>query len=85
MVTDINYKAAWEAADEIKSAATNPGFRVEVAEVDVTVEQSVRQSMARAMELFGRIDHCVNCAGVSSSLSLCLNIPSNSRGHPLPM
>ncbi|KAI0446149.1 hypothetical protein F4803DRAFT_559547 [Xylaria telfairii] len=66
IVADINYEAAQIVADETMAAATHPGFRVEAAEVDVAVDLSVRSSMDRAVELFGRIDHCVNCAGIGA-------------------
>jgi NAD(P)-dependent dehydrogenase (short-subunit alcohol dehydrogenase family) len=65
MVADVNYDAARTVANETKASATHLDFRVEVVEVDVTVEKSVRNSMGRAVETFGRIDYCVNCAGVS--------------------
>jgi NAD(P)-dependent dehydrogenase (short-subunit alcohol dehydrogenase family) len=74
VVADVNHEAGRKVAEETRASATHPDFRVEVAEVDVTVEQSVRDAMSRAVELFGRIDYCVNCAGVSWSrlyLSSC--------------
>ena len=44
--------------------------------IDVTQEESVKLVTTQMQQWFGRIDYCVNCAGVSSVLyhrSLSLN------------
>ena len=51
-------------AEACKAAATTPGCRVEVTQVDVTQEDSVQKATDYMVEAFGRIDYCVNCAGV---------------------
>ncbi|KAH9894726.1 NAD(P)-binding protein [Xylariomycetidae sp. FL2044] len=64
LVTDLNLDAAQAVASECKAAATNPIFRTEAIHANVTVEQSVRGATVHAVQSFGRVDYCVNCAGV---------------------
>lgn len=35
--------------------------------LDVTVEESVKHSIAYMVDSFGRMDYCIHCAGVSLS------------------
>ena len=65
MVADINLDAANKVAIESKAVATAPHFLAEAIHVDVAMEDSVKTAVSRALERFGRIDYCVNCAGVS--------------------
>lgn len=64
MVADLDIAAARRVADETKAAAANPHCKVEASHIDVTSEQSVRDAIKTVSQLFGRIDYCVNCAGV---------------------
>lgn len=69
MIADLNIEEARQVAAECMTAATTaerPGFRVEEVYLDVTREGSVRAATDHALEIFGRIDYCINCAGVSS-------------------
>jgi NAD(P)-dependent dehydrogenase (short-subunit alcohol dehydrogenase family) len=52
------------AAESIH-VAVNPDYRAIVVAVDVSDPSSVRDMVARAIAEFGRIDYCVNSAGVS--------------------
>jgi NAD(P)-dependent dehydrogenase (short-subunit alcohol dehydrogenase family) len=65
MVADINLDAANQVAALSQAAATAPGFRAEAVHVDVTVEESVSKAVSHTVKQFGRIDYCINCAGVS--------------------
>jgi NAD(P)-dependent dehydrogenase (short-subunit alcohol dehydrogenase family) len=61
---------------ECKAIATiaNASFRAEAIQVDITQEDSVKNAVSQMRRSFGRIDYCVNCAGVSSTTQsqLCL-------------
>ncbi|KAL4938553.1 hypothetical protein BDV06DRAFT_215007 [Aspergillus oleicola] len=67
LVADIDIAAAAKTAEKCRGVATNPDFRVEAAYVDITDEQSVRDAAALMVKNFGRMDHCVNCAGIPQS------------------
>lgn len=68
VVADINLDGASAVAAESKSVATNPKFvGAEAVHVDVADEDSVQRAVAKTIELFGRIDYCVNAAGVGSN------------------
>lgn len=64
---DINFEAAQAVVEECRSCSTNVDFSAEGVAVDVTLEGSVKASMDHAVKRFGRIDYCVNSAGVSLS------------------
>ena len=66
LIGDLYLDAANSVADECRAVATNKDFRAEGISVDVTHEYSVRRMFKRMVELFERIDYCVNCAGVSA-------------------
>lgn len=75
MVADIHFGAALEVAEMCRRAAAAAaragneagGCRVEAVCVDVTSEESVRAMMDHAKQIFGRVDYCVNSAGVSKT------------------
>ncbi|TXT11410.1 uncharacterized protein COLE_01820 [Cutaneotrichosporon oleaginosum] len=46
---------------------TFPDAQIEVAAVDVKVEEQVQAMVAQAVEKFGRIDYCLNAAGVAGA------------------
>lgn len=41
-----------------------PAFRAEAVHVDVTKEKSVKGAVSHMVKTFGRIDYCINSAGV---------------------
>ncbi|KAL7619835.1 hypothetical protein AAE478_010380 [Parahypoxylon ruwenzoriense] len=69
LVADINFEAATETAIAAKAYATNPGFRAESVEVDVSVQDSVERATEEMVQIFGRIDYCVNGAAIVGLLS----------------
>lgn len=69
LIGDIDVEAANRVAAECRAVATNSQFRAEGIQIDVTHEYSVRRVFKRMVELFERVDYCVNCAGVSSARS----------------
>lgn len=71
-MADINLKAAEETIAEATAVATNPDFRAEAVHLDVTSEESVKQTVAKMIESFGRIDYCIHCAGVSLDIGISL-------------
>ena len=69
MVADQDVNAAGNVAAECKAVATKTEIQVDQVHIDVTQESSVQNATAQAMQTFGRIDYCVNSAGVSYSLN----------------
>ncbi|TVY83915.1 2,5-dichloro-2,5-cyclohexadiene-1,4-diol dehydrogenase [Lachnellula suecica] len=67
-VADLNLEDARKVAQECTAVAANPKFSVVAQHVDVTSEVSVRETAEHAIQVFGRIDYCVNSAGVSPLL-----------------
>lgn len=65
VVADIDLGAAKCLAAECMNAAANGDIQVEAAEIDVTLEDSVSNATSFASRTLGRIDYCVNSAGVS--------------------
>ena len=66
MIADLALDAAKNVVAECQAVASNSQMRTEAVQVDVTREDSVRNLVKRMVNGFGRIDYCVNCAGVSS-------------------
>ncbi|KAI1119035.1 hypothetical protein F5Y14DRAFT_460380 [Nemania sp. NC0429] len=64
IVADIAIDAAVSVVAECKAAAINTHFHAEAVQVDITVEDSVRSLVGTMVQKFGRIDYCVNCAGI---------------------
>ncbi|PFH62267.1 hypothetical protein XA68_14398 [Ophiocordyceps unilateralis] len=65
VIADRDVKAAAQVAAECKAVATAAQFRVESVHMDVTEKTSVEQATDYMVQAFGRIDYCINCAGVS--------------------
>ncbi|KAI1299883.1 hypothetical protein F5Y03DRAFT_243144 [Xylaria venustula] len=65
LVADIDLEAALKTASDSRASATNPDFRAEAIQVDVTLPEAVQKATAYMVETFGRIDYCVNGAGVT--------------------
>jgi NAD(P)-dependent dehydrogenase (short-subunit alcohol dehydrogenase family) len=59
VIFDLNEAKAQEAADRL-------GENVQFAVVNVTDEESVQKGINQALEAFGAIHICVNCAGVGT-------------------
>ena len=62
---DIKEAEAEDAARRSKELAAHPDYRAFAAKVDVTNTASVQSMVDFAVEKFGRIDYCINSAGVS--------------------
>jgi NAD(P)-dependent dehydrogenase (short-subunit alcohol dehydrogenase family) len=74
-IGDLNLAAAAETIAECQTVATHPQFQGKAVLVDVTKEDSVRNLFREAVSEFGRVDYCVNCAGVSrpdSEAEMCI-------------
>ncbi|KAK7745565.1 hypothetical protein SLS53_003065 [Cytospora paraplurivora] len=65
MIADVDLHAARTVAEECRTLATNSQFRAEAVFIDLCDEESVRKGFNQTVELFGRMDYCVNCAGLS--------------------
>ncbi|KAI0849724.1 NAD(P)-binding protein [Daldinia vernicosa] len=64
MVADIDLAAAICSATDCKRKSARMDFRVQAAHIDVTVEESVKRVIASTVKAFGRVDYCVNSAGI---------------------
>ena len=85
-MADLDLDAAIAVAAKCQAVATNKTFRAEGIQVDVTHEYSVRRIFKHMVALFGRVDYCVNCAGVSTAalpVSRAARPPRNSMINPL--
>ena len=60
-----NGEDAYLNAQRSKELAIFKGFKAIICSVDVTDAQSVQNMIDRALQEFGRIDYCVNSAGVN--------------------
>jgi NAD(P)-dependent dehydrogenase (short-subunit alcohol dehydrogenase family) len=65
-IGDISAKSAAAVAEELRQAATHPGFRAVTCAVDVVEDASVDGMVAAAVAAFGRVDYAVNCAGIGA-------------------
>lgn len=63
---DLNLASAQEAAELSKEHATHAEFRALALAVDVVDIESVRKMVADSVDAFGRIDYCINSAGVGT-------------------
>jgi NAD(P)-dependent dehydrogenase (short-subunit alcohol dehydrogenase family) len=75
LVADVAIEAAADVVAECKAVATNTRFQAEAVHVDITQEDSVRSLTGRMAEVFGRMDYCVNCAGVSRPVHMHSRFP----------
>lgn len=60
----MNAATAARAAEESKKLATNPAYEALRIAVDVSNAESVQKMVDLAVRAFGRIDYCINAAGV---------------------
>ncbi|GMK54832.1 hypothetical protein CspeluHIS016_0114180 [Cutaneotrichosporon spelunceum] len=65
LLADVNDGALLAARADLHQ--TYPDAEFELFTVDVTVEAQVQAMVRRAVERFGRIDYCLNSAGVGSA------------------
>ncbi|KAI1116260.1 NAD(P)-binding protein [Nemania sp. NC0429] len=66
IVADINPDVAEAVVHESKALAAFPGFRAAAHTVDITSSSSVDDLIAYASQFLGRIDYCVNAAGLGA-------------------
>ncbi|KAI0875429.1 hypothetical protein GGS24DRAFT_489261 [Hypoxylon argillaceum] len=64
LVVDVAMDLAVSVVAECRVAAANARFRAEAFQADITQEPSVRAFVQQMVREFGRIDYCVNCAGI---------------------
>ncbi|KAI0809867.1 NAD(P)-binding protein [Xylaria sp. FL0064] len=64
VIADINLETAKKTATDVVASATNPEFKVQVVELDVSNEESVKNAIEHMLRCFGRIDYSVDCAGI---------------------
>ena len=64
VLADINEQALQAAAQQVRERAPDSAKRVVTVAVDVTDESQVRELMRQALELTGRLDLVVACAGI---------------------
>ena len=77
---DINLASAQAAAEQSKSFASDPTYEGVAAGVDVGDLSSVAALVKATAERFGRIDYCVNSAGVRSVYP---HVDSRNSGVPV--
>lgn len=64
LVADIDPRLAADVAAECTALAVNDGFHAEAIQVDITIESAVQALFRRMTDIFGRIDYCINSAGI---------------------
>lgn len=74
MIADKDHESAQAVAAACIASSSNPDFRAEAIHIDVTVEDSVKRAVTQMVKTFGRIDYCVNNAGVSGIPSCQLRL-----------
>lgn len=76
MFADLDEESAVSTAEESKQYASNKNYRAAAFKVNVTDPDQVQSMVDFVVREFGRLDYCVNSAGVSSpgkTLYLILN------------
>ncbi|KAJ2994927.1 hypothetical protein NUW58_g1416 [Xylaria curta] len=64
VIADIQLDLAERVVEELSALATTANFKATAVKVDVTSEESVKEAVGETVKLYGRIDYCVNCAGI---------------------
>ncbi|KAJ2999380.1 hypothetical protein NUW58_g12 [Xylaria curta] len=64
IVADLNIEDAEAAVKECKDVASNASFQAKGVLMDITNNESVSTALADGTKFLGRIDYCVNSAGV---------------------
>jgi NAD(P)-dependent dehydrogenase (short-subunit alcohol dehydrogenase family) len=62
---DLNEESAISTAEESKQYASNTNYKAAGIKVDVTKADEVQNMVDFVVREFGRLDYCVNSAGVS--------------------
>ena len=73
VLADINLNDAEQVVMACEALATSADFKAKAVYVNIIQEALVEQTIAQTVELFGRIDYCVNCAGVSGCFDLWID------------
>ncbi|RFU76450.1 short-chain dehydrogenase reductase sdr [Trichoderma arundinaceum] len=68
LIADLNIEAARHVITECMAVATACNFRAESFQIDISQEESVENATKYMVEVFGRIDYCINCAGIGVQL-----------------
>ncbi|KAI0150575.1 hypothetical protein GGR57DRAFT_493082 [Xylariaceae sp. FL1272] len=63
LIADLDVDGASHTASEYEAVASSAAFKVVVAQVDVTIKESVGKAAAQMVDTFGRMDYCVHSAG----------------------
>ncbi|KAI1821190.1 NAD(P)-binding protein [Xylaria intraflava] len=69
VIADLQLSAAEKVVTEITSLATASHFRADAIEVDVTLEKSVESVVQQVARTLGRIDYCINSAGIGVQIA----------------
>ena len=69
IVADLAIDTARITIAECRTVAANPDFQAKAILVDVAQEDSVRDLFSETVSTVGRVDYCINCAGVSKRLT----------------
>lgn len=67
LIADLDLAKVQNIGEQSATLATNPSYRYLALAVDVGDAAQVRDMISKAMDLFGRINYSINCAGVCSS------------------
>ncbi|KAI1125349.1 NAD(P)-binding protein [Nemania abortiva] len=65
-IADLDFRAACETLTECQAITTSTGFKGKAIKIDVTQEDSVQSVFNEMIQELGRIDYCVNCAGIGA-------------------
>ncbi|KAK9773556.1 hypothetical protein SCAR479_09700 [Seiridium cardinale] len=77
VVADINKAEAHHVVTACEALATHAEFCAKAVHVDVTQEESMDRVTREMRSWFGRIDYCVNCAGVSWATQTAYDPPNH--------
>jgi hypothetical protein len=72
LLADIDLSLAANVAAECTALAINDRFHSEAFQVNITIESAVQNLFHRMTESFGRIDYCIDSAGVSRPFNTAL-------------
>ncbi|KAF2868457.1 hypothetical protein BDV95DRAFT_579890 [Massariosphaeria phaeospora] len=78
LFADIQGDKASAAAEDCKALAIAPDFKSISFTVDISDAQAVEEMVDHAKEQFGRIDYCVNAAGIDSPMVPFTDTPNDT-------
>jgi NAD(P)-dependent dehydrogenase (short-subunit alcohol dehydrogenase family) len=70
---DMNEETAKQSSEESKAYASNKGYETSTFKMNVQDNGSIVDMVNYVVETYGRLDYCVNAAGVSNKLYAILN------------